>query len=218
MILNSGSSTEDELSKLTMEASLPLSHPAFQVLVTNLNFLVENHLFLKGNPATALLLLGHQWQSCLLTSDCPHLLAPGLLSFASIFSLLSQMPPQAVSHALEFLYTGRIHNRTGLHLPSIEQVSSVLSYSPSKKTAGGKTAGAADPCQVPEQPEEERGIPQLWSHNSSTAKVAKNFYWNWFLYQQMIETIGRQLEDVVLGQRLFSDIEVNGHISFPFPA
>ena len=86
------------------------------------------------------------------------------------------------------------------------------------KTAGGKTAGAADPCQVPEQPEEERGIPQLWSHNSSTAKVAKNFYWNWFLYQQMIETIGRQLEDVVLGQRLFSDIEVNGHISFPFPA
>ena len=161
MILNSGSSTEDELSKLTMEASLPLSHPAFQVLVTNLNFLVENHLFLKGNPATALLLLGHQWQSCLLTSDCPHLLAPGLLSFASIFSLLSQMPPQAVSHALEFLYTGRIHNRTGLHLPSIEQVSSVLSYSPSKKTAGGKTAGAADPCQVPEQPEEERGIPQL---------------------------------------------------------
>ena len=133
MILNSGSSTEDELSKLTMEASLPLSHPAFQVFVTNLNFLVENHLFLKGNPATALLLLGHQWQSCLLTSDCPHLLAPGLLSFASIFSLLPQMPPQAVSHALEFLYTGRIHNRTGLHLPSIEQVSSVLSYSPSNR-------------------------------------------------------------------------------------
>ena len=49
-------------------------------------------------------------------------------------------------------------------------------------------------------------------------KLQRTFILKLILYRQMIETIGRQLEDVVLGQRLFSDIEVNGHISFPFPA
>ena len=32
------------------------------------------------------------------------------------------MPPQAVSHALEFIYTGRLNKRAGLHLASLEQV------------------------------------------------------------------------------------------------
>ena len=32
------------------------------------------------------------------------------------------MPPQAVSLALEFLYTGKINKRAGLHLASLEQV------------------------------------------------------------------------------------------------
>ena len=37
------------------------------------------------------------------------------------------MPPQAVSQALEFIYTGRLNKRAGLHLASLDQVSQVLS-------------------------------------------------------------------------------------------
>ena len=36
------------------------------------------------------------------------------------------MPPQAVSLALEFLYTGKINKRAGMHLASLEQVFTIF--------------------------------------------------------------------------------------------
>ena len=44
-------------------------------------------------------------------------------SLKKIIFVSHQMPPQAVSHALEFIYTGRLNKRAGLHLTSLDQVS-----------------------------------------------------------------------------------------------
>ena len=118
-----------------------------------------------------------------------------------IIFIFHQMPPQAVSHALEFIYTGRLNKRAGLHLASLEQVFSLFFSQPFfpifccffliffsrlflhlasleqvflisflylcisqvliiPNFPGGQTVGAADPCRVPEQPEEQGGVPQ----------------------------------------------------------
>ena len=119
-------------------------------------------------------------------------------SLKKIIFVSHQMPPQAVSHALEFIYTGRLNKRAGLHLTSLDQVSfSSFLHLPSLDQdflifllnlfshlflhhasldqvffshqmvlfpfptfAGGQAVGAADPCRVPEQPEEQGGVPQ----------------------------------------------------------
>ena len=51
------------------------------------------------------------------------------------------MPPQAVSHALEFIYTGRLNKRAGLHLASLDQV--FLAQKTLFQLSGCQTVGAA---------------------------------------------------------------------------
>jgi len=96
-------------------------------------------------------------------------------SLQTVLTCSHLMPPQAVSHALEFIYTGRLNKRAGLHLASLEQVAKLLE------------------------------LPILVEYLNNLRN--KEEFLNADLTTKMIETIGRQLEDVVLGQRLFSDIE-----------
>lgn len=104
-----------------------------------------------------------------------------------------QVSPSALSQTLEFLYTGRLPTRASLHLADLDKVPRrVLSSLPAPQV------GAL------------LEVPHLLDFVANMRN--KEDFLNSEVTEQMVATISHQLEDVILGRRLFSDIEVTSSI------
>jgi len=105
-------------------------------------------------------------------------------SLQTVLTCSHLMPPQAVSQALEFIYTGRLNKRAGLHLASLDQVAKLLEL----------------PI-LEEYLNNLRNKEEFLNIDLTTQMIET-------IGRQLEDVVlGQRLEDVVLGQRLFSDIE-----------
>ena len=128
-------------------------------------------------------------------ADRPHLLLHGEFGLAWVHctNAPSQVSPAALSQTLEFLYTGALPSRAALHLADLDKVR--------------RHALTSFNNQVGSLLE----VPHLLDYVANMR--SKEDFLNSEVTEQMVATISHQLEDIILGRRLFSDIEVTSSIT-----
>jgi len=140
-------------------------------------------------------LLVHPAFQSIQQQQCSSLDPEGRL-FSTLQTVLTCSPmvsPAALSQTLEFLYTGALPSRAALHLADLDKVQ--------------RHALTSFNNQVGSLLE----VPHLLDYVANMR--SKEDFLNSEVTEQMVATISHQLEDIILGRRLFSDIEVTSSIT-----